>query len=330
LSDTLRMIVVGGGGIAREHARALIHIKETTLVGVVDPYRRQLADALNVRWFPALDDVPATAYDAMDLCVPSYLHKAYVLEAARLGKAVFSEKPLALTLADAEAMIEAMQAKRLPFGVGQVVRFFPEYVAAKTLVDQGALGRVAVARLARVGQRPKGWNDWYLNRRLSGGTLFDLAIHDLDFIRWALGPVERVYAKQLNDEMSGVDMTVVTLRCENGTLAHVEASWAHTGFTTAFELAGSEGLVRHNRPAEHPLQWLRRDAAEAAVAVAIPDSAPSAISPYQRELQAWVDSVLQGEPVPVSGDDAYQTLKVAVAAQRSIETRQPVRVATVD
>ena len=96
---------------------------------------------------------------------------------------------------------------------GHVVRFFPEYVGIKEKIDAGDLGTVGVVRTSRRSPFLLGWNDWYADWRVSGGVLLDLVIHDFDFLRWALGEVERVYARgMLGREYNRLDYVLVTLR----------------------------------------------------------------------------------------------------------------------
>jgi predicted dehydrogenase len=314
--------VVGG------HAHSYARIPEAELVGFVDPNRgEELAQRYNVPLYRSLGDVSPQDYDAIDVCAPTFLHRSFVLEAARLGKPAFSEKPVALNLEDADAMVRAMGAKNLAFSVGHVVRFFPEYVRAKRAVDDGTLGRVAVARMARLSGCPRGWNDWYVNRKLSGGTLFDLMIHDIDYVRWVFGPVERVYAKTLQNEMNLFDMSLVTLRFKNGTIAHLQGSWAHSGFTTYFELAGSRGLISHDRDSENPLSVVTRNPKEVPIhRVEIPD-VPSSKSPYQLELESWLANIIHGTPLLVTGEDAYEAVRIALAAKQSQDTGMAIEVA---
>jgi predicted dehydrogenase len=119
-----------------------------------------------------------------------------VVEAALAGKHVICEKPLALTLPDAQAMVGACAAAGVRFFVGMVVRFFPQYRAAKELVAQGRIGQPGVLRLKRVAYLPmKPCDNWYIDETRAGGIVIDLMIHDFDYARWVAGDVERVFAR---------------------------------------------------------------------------------------------------------------------------------------
>jgi len=318
----LRFLVVGAGTMGTVHSRAYARLStEAELVGIVDPFdfNPQLAIDLNVPQYRSLADVPPSHYDVVDVSVPSRWHRPYVLEALDLNKAVFCEKPLALSLNDAEAMIAAIQTSQARMSVGHCVRFFPEYVEAKALVDQGTLGDIAVVRTFRGGAFPNAWNDWYANRSLSGGTLVDLMIHDFDFLRWVLGPVDRVYAKTTHREMNRVDFSLATLRFASGAIAHLEGTWAHQQFGTRFEFAGSQGILQHDsfaqgvvtvsRPPEH--------------GVALPQTSDTR-SAYDLEIAHFIDALRHDRPFRVTVEDAYEALRIALAAESSATSGVPV------
>ena len=137
--------------------------------------------------------------DIIDICTPTPLHRDYVERAAAAGKAIFVEKPLARTLADCDAMVAAVNRAGVPAMPGHVVRFFPEYAAAKRLVDAGGVGKPAAIRTARLAGFPgqEGRPNWYADPQQSGGLVLDLILHDFDWLRWTFGPITRVYAKGL-------------------------------------------------------------------------------------------------------------------------------------
>ena len=133
------------------------------------------------------------------------------------------EKPIARTIEDAREILDAFSGEGPRLFVGHVVRFFPEYVRIKNKIDAGELGTIGVVRTSRRSPFLTGWNDWYADWRVSGGVLVDLLIHDFDFLRWALGNVERVYAcSVLGGEYNRRDYALVTLRFESSAIAHVE------------------------------------------------------------------------------------------------------------
>lgn len=320
----LRVLVVGAGTMGTVHSHAYSRLADAELVGVVDPFNfnPRLATALNVPQYRDMDDVTPSKYDVLDVCVPSRWHRPYVLRAAQLKKSVFCEKPLAIDLHDAQAMIDAVQTHQIRMSVGHCVRFFPEYVHAKSLVENGALGDIAVVRTFRGGGFPSAWNDWYASRDLSGGTLVDLMIHDFDYLRWVLGPVSRVYAKTIRGEMNRLDFSLASVRFASGAIAHMEGTWAHQQFGTRFEFAGSRGILTHDSYQEQALNINRSSES----GVAIPQSL-DVDSPYDLEIAHFIEALHKDLPFRVTPDDAYQALRVALAAQASALTGKSISLA---
>lgn len=313
----LRVVLVGAGTMGRIHAEAYRQIPEAALTAVVDPgpAGAELAARHGVAAFRRLDDVVA-AYDVLDVTVPTAWHPSLVVAGLADGRAVLCEKPIALTLDDADRMLDAANRAGGRLGVGHVVRYFPEYVAAHDAVTGGDLGDVAVARMFRGGPFPRGWNDWYADDQQSGGPFVDLVIHDFDFLLWTFGPAERVSARAVGG-VAGRTPTVVSavLRFRSGMVAQVTGSWAHPRFGTRFELAGSKRLMTHDSLSAATLVTDQTGSGESA-GVAVP-SAPRHASPYVLELADMMEGIAAGRPFRVTAEDAREALRLALAARQA-------------
>lgn len=326
------ILLIGAGTMGGAHTFSYLGLDQAKLVGIVDiqlDKAEQLAQHAGARAFATIEEALQSLerVDIVDVCVPTFLHKEFVLKAAEQGKHVICEKPLAGNLKDAREMIEYCESRQVQLFVGHVVRFFPEYEKAKSHLDNGAIGQVGVVRMTRAGQMPIGWNDWYADFAQSGGVVMDLSIHDIDFLRWCFGDVERVYAKSLhgrtkhaNDRM---DYGLVTLRFKNGVIAHVEGSWAHEGFTTKYEIAGSGGIIDFDSNKDTSFALTRRQAAVTATGVYVPES-PLVQTPYARELQHFIGCLEDGSTPKVTAEDGYKAVEIVLAAIQSMETGQPV------
>jgi len=288
----------------------------------------ELATSLGATAFADFDEMLRSArLDVIDVCVPTPWHKEYVLKAAQAGMHIVTEKPMGRTLDDCQAMIEATERAGVTFMVAHVLRFFPEFAAAKAQVDAGAVGNPAVVRTTRGGDFPHAWNDWYGNFEWSGGVVLDLIIHDFDWLRWTFGDAERVYAKGLVDRgIEHLDYALVTIRLRSGVIAHVEGTWANpTGFTVKVEVAGDGGMLDlHNKDAT-PLMIARTKTEEAGPGVAIPES-PTAQNPYLLELQHFIDCVEAGVKPCITPQDGLRAVEISLAALESIRTGKPVKI----
>ena len=320
----MRVGLVGAGFMGGVHLNAYAGIHEVEVVGVADA-RIEAAVAgaklVGARPYSSYEElVAAEDVEVVDVCLPTAFHRDLALRAAGEGKHVILEKPIARTMEDAQQILEAFAGHGPRLFVGHVVRFFPEYVGIKEKIDAGDLGTVGVVRTSRRSPFLLGWNDWYADWRVSGGVLLDLVIHDFDFLRWALGEVERVYARgMLGREYNRLDYVLVTLRFESGAIAHVEGHWGYPGpFNYSIEVAGSSALLTVDSTEPASLELIGDTASGE-----VPNLA-SGKSPYEMELEHFVHCIESGEEPIVRAKDACEALRISLAATESVLTGEPV------
>ncbi|WAH35570.1 Gfo/Idh/MocA family protein [Alicyclobacillus dauci] len=324
-----RVALVGCGTIGSVHAAGYLRMANATLVGIVDireNHGRKMAKRFDTQWYSSLQQIlEAEEVDVVDVCVPTYLHRSIVEQAARAGKHVICEKPIARTLDDAEAIIRICSEYGIRLFIAQVLRFFPQYRQTHELLEAGAMGSVGTARAMRGGGFPQGWNDWYASVERSGTLVVDMIIHDFDFLRWCFGEVQRVYAKGLlGRELNRLDHAFVSLRFQNGVIAHVEGTWAYpSGFRTMLEVAGTEGVLEHRSDEEMPIHLSLRQNGTETGGVAVPES-PLDKDPYQLELEHFLSCIETASDALVTPHDAYKALEISLAALKSIQTGEPV------
>jgi UDP-N-acetylglucosamine 3-dehydrogenase len=321
----MRVGVIGAGFVGAIHLRAYANMAEVEVVGVAD-IRPETAAAgaavVGARAYSSYEDlIAAEEVDVVDVCLPTTYRRDLALEAARAGKHLILEKPISRNLEDAGAIIEAFDGSEGRLFVGHVVRFFPEYARIKAMIEAGDLGTVGVARTSRLSPFLTGWNDWYADWRMSGGVLLDLVIHDFDFLRWSLGEVERTYARGvLGREYNRLDYALVTLRFEGGAIAHVEGQWGYPGpFNYSIEVAGSRAMVTADSTQPAPVRLLG--------GAMDPGESPDVItgkSPFQTELEHFIRCATTGEESIVDARDAYEALRIGLAATESVMTGRPV------
>lgn len=266
------------------------------------------------------DIVKEPAVDVVFIATPTPTHREFATEALRNGKHVFCEKPVALTLDDAEAMYEAAQnsgGKLLM--IGQVLHYWPDYVQAHNIVTSGKIGEVRIARTSRCVCMPTGW---YADEVQSGGVILDLALHDIDFLIWTLGPVDSVYAQGENCLGKGmaefIDYAQIQLNFASGAIAHVEASWAVPPtfpFSTSLEMSGTNGLIQMDNSEQATSLELYPPSG------AVAKSKPIEYNGYFGEIDAFVDAIVnKAERAPIDVCDVLHPLEVALAAKESIHT----------
>lgn len=327
-----RVGIIGAGGMGGFHLSRW-KLLPVEVIGYYDQRAEQAAarvEQFGGRAFATIDEL-LQEVDLVDICTPSTAHAGPVVAAAQAGKDIVCEKPIARHLREAEEMIAACEAASVRLFVAQVVRFFPEFVHAKQVLDSGALGTPGVVRTIRSSSFPG--HGWYGNFAESGGVILDLAIHDIDYLQWICGPITRVFGRGLSfQNIQGTDHALITLRFASGAIGHVEASWAYpTGnFRTFLEIAGTEGVLHHNSEDVAPLRIRLHEQARADhEAVPVPGSIVAiADDPYYRELKHFVECLESGADFLVAPRDARSALKVALATIESVRTGRPIDIAT--
>lgn len=319
--------LIGAGTMGRTHFSAFRQLSNAKVVAVCDSNyekAKKLAGS-EVKIFTDYNELlQDPKIDVVDICLPTHLHKDVVLASAKAGKHVFCEKPLALSLEEGHEMIEACKDANVQLGVGHVVRFFPDYYHLKDVLESGQIGEPKVVRTSRGGSFPFRKDDnWYGDYSRSGGPILDLVIHDFDFLLWLFGPISRVFAKTVKGQ-ENFDHALVTLRFENGVIAHVEGSWAQpkgTIFATSYEVAGTKGLYTYSSEESKSVVVRTSDGQQGARSV---PKSPLSISPYAAQLDAYFNALATNQALPVSGEDAMDALKVALAAKESADIGEVV------
>ncbi len=263
-----RVGIIGCGFMGRMHANVLSALPSAELVGCLDLKSERSAKFAEEFGLPVYATVAEMAKhcDVIDVCTPTDAHKQYTLEAAAAGKHVFCEKPLALSVEDADEMIAACRAAGVELMVGHCIRFWPEYVKLKELVDSKELGELVSLNLTRYGGFPKWASDgWNRTEERCGGGVLDMHIHDTDFALYLMGEPDSMISHGSVDERgAGHAFTTMTFR-DGQTIIHLEGGWnlpPNAPFKMAFRAvfekgaaiwdAGPMGVWRDGAEAEYP------------------------------------------------------------------------------
>lgn len=328
--DNIGVAVLGAGRMGRVHVRNLGAIPNANVIVVADPDAeaaergRELARARRSSADPmeALHDPDV---DAVVIVTPTTTHASLIEAALRAGKAVWTEKPIAQELSDTARIVDLWRETGIPVQVGFMRRFDPGYVRAKELIDAGALGRIEQFRaLSRDTNPPP------LEFLLTcGGSFLDMSVHDLDVARFLVGEVEEVHAwaSVLFDERFAKaddwDTSVIMMKFRNGALGVVETARHSTwGYDIRAEVAGAVGKVVVDGGQKTPAVHFRNVATEGDLYGDFMDRFEVA---YRRELEVFFADLGAGRTPMPGPDDAYETLRLAVACTRSWREGRPVR-----
>jgi myo-inositol 2-dehydrogenase/D-chiro-inositol 1-dehydrogenase len=272
--------------------------------------------------------VASADIDAVVIATPSDSHVLYIEAAARAGKAIFCEKPVGIEPDEVRRALETVAAAGVLLQIGFHRRFDPSFLEVKRAIDAGELGDVLQVILTSRDPEPPPAQ--YLSG--SGGLFRDMAIHDFDMARWLLGdePVEVTsYGSNLIDpaigEAGDIDTAMAILRTQRGTLCHINCSRiASYGYDQRIEVLGTKGMAQaaNRTPASVELST------EAGVSSSLPHYwfPERYTEAYAAEVVAWIESVSNGTPPAISGEDGLRAQLLAAAATESLLTGQPVGV----
>jgi myo-inositol 2-dehydrogenase / D-chiro-inositol 1-dehydrogenase len=275
--------------------------------------------------------------DMVAIGVPNDLHREIVVAAAEAGKQVVIEKPLARTLADADAMIEACDSAGVKLMYAELICFAPKYVRAKQLIEEGAFGRVFSVKHGEQHFGPH--SDWFWDgERSGGGVMMDMGCHGAEITRWMLGkPEVESVAATLGTFVHGGrtevdDHAVVTIRYEGDRLGLIETSWAKPGgMQDSIEIIGSEGVTYADLLRGSSLLTFSDGGYGYAVEKA-PETKGWTHTIYEeawnygipQEMEHFTACVLDGLEPEETGRDGRVSLEVIYAAYRSAATGRRV------
>lgn len=317
-----RVAVIGCGGWGINHVRAWHKLGALAAVCDADPRRREvaLAEAPGVELGADADDVLGRDdIDAVVLATPAVTHAALAIAALRAGKHVLVEKPLAVTLADAQAVVDTAEKFDRVLMIGHVLEYHPAVVRLRQLVEEGALGRLQYVYSNRLN---------FGKLRVEENTLWSFAPHDLALFHRVVGTMPDSVSCQGASYLSpGVqDVTVMSLSFPNGVHGHVFVSWLHPFKEQRFVVIGdrqmavfddtapwSEKLVTYG----HEVSWQGGRVPEARKAEGVPVELEPA-EPLLEECKAFLRAVTGEAGVLTDGASALAVLRVLDAGERSM------------
>jgi inositol 2-dehydrogenase len=325
-----RIGVWGLGRIGRLHAENVASSAATAeLVAVADPIKK-LAQTVARRLGARMYDSPARMLkeeklDGVVIATPTPLHREHVVLACEARLPMMLEKPIAMTLEEADKIVSAVKRSRAKLIVGFDRRFDPGYRRAKQMIVKGKVGKPLVVKTCARDPMPP--PDEYI--KVSGGIFVDECIHDIDMALWLMNSrVNRVSAigkvllyPQFRKH-GDYDNAVAILEFESGGLGIIEGSRASKyGYDLRTEVLCSEGAVRINNWKEHSTQlWTK----QGGIDEPYPWFMGRFAEAYRRELDAFYEYIRKGGESPVSVEEGRAALQVAIAARESAKKGKSV------
>ena len=343
MSPEIRFGVIGCGEVAVRTCEGISAAPNASISMLMDVRPEVLEDLSEFYRAPTTTDVEAvlasSEVDAVYIATPHSLHVPIGKLAAQAGKHVLVEKPIATTLADADALIDACASHRVALGVAFLAQIDPAMAAAQDMVRAGMLGEIISVRIMGLSDKPEHyWHGGYTQRVKSdwrtqlgmagGGILIMNVVHDLNTVRWVTGlDVKRVYSEYatLATPVEVEDTIGVVVRYENEAIGVVQAGSAMRGRshedTKGPRIYGTKGqLILGPKPL-----ILLSEAPEGGQPNTWKELRHSGPTGDRAEMiRRFSDAVLEGKEPPVTGEDGRKALEIIVAAYRSGEHGAPV------
>jgi UDP-N-acetyl-2-amino-2-deoxyglucuronate dehydrogenase len=337
-SQSLRIALVGCGRISQNHFDAIAKLDGLAMSGVCDivPERAKAAgEKLGVPWFTSyetmLRDVPC---EIVTVATPSGLHPAHGILAARAGKHVVCEKPMAITLASADELVNACDAAGVKLFVVKQNRLNPPVQLLKRAMDKGRFGKIYLANTTVRWTRPQEYYDqapWRGTWEFDGGAFMNQASHYVDLMQWLVGPVESVIAKTatLARKIEAEDTGIAVLRFRSGALGTIEVTMLTypKNLEGSITILGERGTAKIGGTAVNKVEkwdFAEPDADDALLEAS--NTNPSSVYGFGHEgYYRNVLSVLRGEAVAdTDGRGGRKSLELILGIYQSARTGREV------
>jgi scyllo-inositol 2-dehydrogenase (NAD+) len=332
LSTRINVGVIGLGRMGRVYATYLANrVQNARLVAVADQHldvAKSFSNDFNTpRWYRSHEELLADPeVQAVAVLSSTASHKDVVIDAAKAGKAIFCEKPIAMSVEDAEEMLAEVGKSGVLFQPGFQRRFDAGYIAAKAQIEQGTIGTpVVLTSTSRDPYRPP---LEFCNPAVSGGLIADMGIHDFDLARMYMGEVKSVFATggalayPEMETIGDIDNAIINLTFENGGLGAVHLSRnAVFGYDIRTEIWGTKGSLQIGYFRQTPLLVMTKAGISHDV---VPYFMERFEGAYLAQVESFIDAILNGREPAVSGSDAVEAIRLSLAATLSCREHRVV------
>jgi len=322
--------VVGAGYIGLAHIEAYKQVCDTKVVAVVDKSAENGAKGVEAagracRYYETLEEAVADQkIDVVDVCLPTNLHEEFVIKAANAKCHVLCEKPVTFELDSFDRMVGACKENGVYFMVAQVARWWPEFITIKDLIQQSKLGNIHMIYEKRLAQHPN-WAVWHRRPEVSGGGLYDINIHDIDYLYSLFGMPSRVYATGWKSPTGCWNHVSTNLSWADGTNAIYETSLEMTGnfpFSIEFRGCGDNGTIVYEMTAGHNI----KDGDRGSNLIYYPAGEETVVpieveqtDMFASEIGEFISAIKNGTEVPVTPTQSREVLQITLAIKKSLE-----------
>lgn len=327
--------IIGGGFISNIHAQCYknLGIKIEAMADISEKVRQEFKEKYNCKTYSSAEEMLENVSDNIDLvdiCVPTFLHEEFILLALKHNKHVICEKPLSINIDFVENIIDKFENNNRYLMTAQVLRFWTEYLKIKEWIEEGVFGNIKLVSAIRLAQHPK--SEWFYNPKKSGGGIFELHIHDIDFLCYLFGDVKEVYANGSKDENESWDFINSSIKFKNGISASAQGIF---GITDNYPFTANMKVIGDKATAEYSLYAgvnLDSDGKQSNSLILYRKGKEPIIEnikskdAYELELEYFIDCVKNNKkPEIVSLDSIKRTIKTINCLIESLESGNIVK-----
>lgn len=306
MDKRLRVGVIGVGVMGTHHTRVYSQLPDVQLVGVADTDHKlvsRIAEKLNTEAFTDYKELLREELDAVSIAVPTSLHREIAIEAINTGTSVLIEKPIADTVENAAEIINRAEQKNIKLMVGHIERFNPSVGVLKQSLEAA---HVLSIDITRVGPLPPRIKD--------AGVVVDLAVHDIDLIRFlAKSEFRTIYGLTSRSLTKVEDIAILSFEMESGILAHITTNWVTPFKVREISISAQEKFIRCLLIEQRVMEYskYKEDNSYIVKELSVPFAEPLA-----SELKAFIRFLRGNSTAPVTGEDGLKALEVATAILR--------------
>ncbi len=335
----LRISIVGWGFMGKMHFRCYKSDTNVEVTAICDVDAKQLQNASgvtgnisgaeddldlsNIALYSDLSKMLAEEkIDALSIASPTFLHASQTIEALNAGVHVFCEKPMALNSGECREMAEEAKQSGKTLQIGHCIRFWPEYVQAKEIIDSQKYGKVLAATFQRLSLTPTwSWDNCFLDGKRSGGAMLDLHIHDTDYVQYVFGMPKEVFSRGIIGPSGEFDHTVTQYFYGNDCIITAEGGWIMApgfGFEMSFKIMLEKATLVYSSAQEPTFRIFPIDGDTIIPEIPTGDG-------YSFEIQHFVDT-LSGKAVPsiITPEQSGDSVKIIEAEKESIRNNDKI------
>ena len=335
----LRIGIVGWGFMGKMHFRCYKSDTNVEVTAICDADAKQLQnssgasgnisgaeddlDLSNIALYSDLSKMLAEGeLDALSIASPTFLHASQTIEALNAGVHVFCEKPMALNSGDCREMAEVAKQSGKTLQIGHCIRFWPEYVQAKEIIDSQKYGKVLAATFQRLSLTPTwSWDNCFLDGKRSGGAMLDLHIHDTDYVQYVFGMPKEVFSRGVMGPSGEFDHTVTQYLYGNDCVITAEGGWIMApgfGFEMNFKIMLEKATLVYSSAQEPTFRIFPKDGETIIPEIPTGDG-------YSFEIQHFVDTI-SGKAIPsiITPEQSGDSVKIIEAEKESIRNNDKI------